>query len=68
LPIIMMPMGVLTASCLGVLSFRSHGATWFHACEIPYTLIAPLFLAGLVVYYLVWKYVVGALNRVLGIA
>jgi hypothetical protein len=68
LPLLLMPMGATTASCLGVLELGAHGATWFHACEIPYTLIVPVFLAALVAYYLVWKYIVGYLNRVLGIA
>lgn len=68
LPLLLMPMGATTASCLGVLVLSAHGATWFNACEIPYTLIAPLFLAALAGYYLVWKYIIGSLNRVLGIA
>ena len=68
LPLVLMPMGATTASCLGVLVLSSHGATWFNACEVPYALIAPCFLAALAGYYLVWKYIVGFLNRVLGIA
>jgi hypothetical protein len=68
LPLVLMPLGATTASCLGVLVLSAHGATWFQACEIPYTLIAPCFLAALAGYYLVWKYIVGFLNRVLGIA
>jgi hypothetical protein len=35
---------------------------------VPYALIAPCFLAALVAYYLIWKYIVGSLNRVLEIA
>ncbi|MGA3346646.1 MAG: hypothetical protein ABSC76_17455 [Terracidiphilus sp.] len=46
----------------------AQGATWFNACEIPYTLIAPCFLAALAGYYLVWKYIVGAFNRAPGVA
>ena len=68
LPLLMAPVGALVATCLGVLVLGSHGATWFQACEIPYTLIAPGFLVALAAYYLVWKYIVGFLNRVLGIA
>ncbi|HEY1256780.1 MAG TPA: hypothetical protein VGF01_18560 [Terracidiphilus sp.] len=68
LPLVLMPMGATTASCLGVLVLSAHGATWFNACRIPYTLIAPLFLGALAGYYLVWKYIVGALNRILGVA
>jgi hypothetical protein len=68
LPLVLMPLGATTANCLGILVLSSHGATWFNTCEIPYTLIAPCFLAALAGYYLVWKYIVGFLNRVLGIA
>jgi len=68
LPLLMMPTGATTASCLGVLVLGSHGVTWFNACEVPYALIAPCFLAALAGYYLVWKYLVGTFNRVLGIA
>jgi hypothetical protein len=66
LPLLMMPVGATTASCLGVLVLGSHGATWFNTSEIPYTLIVPCFLAALAGYYLVWKYIVGTINRVLG--
>jgi hypothetical protein len=68
LPLVLMPLGATTASCLGVLVLGSHSATWFNACEVPYALIAPCFLAALAGYYLVWKYIVGTFNRVLGIA
>ena len=68
LPLLLMPLGATTASCLGVLVLGSHGVTWFNACEVPYALIAPCFLAALAGYYLVWKYIVGGFNRVLGIA
>jgi hypothetical protein len=68
LPILLMPLGATTAICLGVLVLNVHGAIWFNACTIPYTLIAPCFLAALAGYYLIWKYIIGWLNRVLGIA
>jgi len=68
LPLLMAPVGALLASSLGVLSLGSHGAIWFQACQMSYVLIAPCFLAVLAVYYLVWKYSVDFLNRVLGIA
>jgi hypothetical protein len=68
LPLLMAPTGALVATCLGVLEFGSTGVTWFHVCAVPYALIAPCFLAALAGYYLVWKYIVGFLNRVLGIA
>jgi hypothetical protein len=68
LPLFMAPVGALVATCLHVLEFGPYGVTWFQACYVPYALIAPCFLAALAGYYLVWKYIVGFLNRVLGIA
>lgn len=68
LPLLMAPAGALVATSLGVLQFGSHGVTWFQACQVSYALIAPCFVAALAGYYLIWKYIVGFLNRVLGIA
>ena len=68
LPMIMAPVGALVASCLGILALGKTGITWFHVCEVPYALIAGGFLAALAAYYLVWKYIVGFVNRTLGIA
>ncbi len=68
LPLLMMPVGALVGRCLGVLELGSSGVTWFHACQVPYAFFAIFFMAALAVYYLIWKYIVGFLNRVLGIA
>ena len=68
LPLVLMPLGATTAHCLGVLELGSSSVTWFHVLQVPYTLIVPCFLAALAGYYLVWKYIVGFLNRVIGIA
>jgi hypothetical protein len=68
LPLLMAPIGAEVAHCLGLLEFGPAGVTWFHALSAPYALIAPCFLAAMAGYYLVWKYIVGSLNRVLGIA
>ncbi|MGB7547450.1 MAG: hypothetical protein WBM14_06865 [Terracidiphilus sp.] len=68
LPLLLLPAGALTAGCLGILALGSQGVMRFHACYVPYALIATVFLAVLVLYYLVWKYIVGFVNRVLGIA
>ncbi len=68
LPLLLMPAGALLATSLGVLQIGSHGVIWFQVCPVPYALIVPCFLAALVGYYLVWKYIVGFLNRILGIA
>jgi hypothetical protein len=68
LPLLLMPAGAVAATLLGILVLDAHGATWFHSWYLPYVWIAPCFLAALAAYYLVWKYVVGFLNRTLGIA
>ncbi len=68
LPFLGAPMGALVASCLGVLQIHNDGIVWFQALHIPYALFACAFLAALAGYYLVWKYIVGFLNRVMEIA
>jgi hypothetical protein len=68
LPVILAPLGALLGKCLGFMTISATGLTWFEGITIPYLLIAPWFLCALVLYYLVWKYIVGSLNRVLGIA
>jgi hypothetical protein len=66
-PLLLMPAGATLATSLGILGIGSHGVTWFHDVYVPYAWIAPLFLAALAGYYLAWKYIVGSINRVLGI-
>jgi hypothetical protein len=62
------PIGATVANCLGLLQFGDHGVTYFQAVHVPYTLLPLFILAAMAGYYLVWKYIVGFLNRVLGIA
>jgi hypothetical protein len=68
LPIVMAPLGVLVAQCLGMLRVGSSGFTYFETIVLPYTLLIPAFLCALAVYYLIWKYLVGFFNRVVDIA
>jgi hypothetical protein len=68
LPLLMAPIGALVATHFNVLEIGSHGMVWFQTCTIPYALVTPGFLVAMAAYYLVWKYIVGNLNRVLGIA
>lgn len=68
LPVLLLPIGAWAASCLGIITLGTSGVTWFHACSVPYAYIALAFLCVLVFYYLAWKYIVGSVNRVLGIA
>jgi len=68
LPLLMMPLGGLIATRVGVLELAATSVTWFNAITVPYALIALFLAAAMVAYYLAWKYVVGYVNQVLGIA
>jgi hypothetical protein len=72
LPLFMAPIGVLVARFVGILSFGANSVTFFHQVTVPYSRIVPEVIGQdcviIVVYYLVWKYIVGSLNRVLEIA
>lgn len=68
LPFLGAPIGAFVASCLGMLQIGGEGITWFQAVHLPYSLLAPIFLAAVAGYYLVWKYIVGYLNGVIGVA
>lgn len=68
LPLVMVAMGAVFAALGGFLKVGTNGITWFQTISVPYSLIVPWFVAAIVVYYLVWKYVVGFFNRLLGIA
>ena len=68
LPFLLMPLATVLARCLGVISLGAANVTWFQTIEVPYAVIACGFAFALVMYYLVWKYIIGFVNRVLGIA
>lgn len=68
LPLLLLPCGATLASGLGILTIGQNGVTWFHSLYIPYLVIGPCFAGALAGYYLLWKYVVGFVNRTLGIA
>jgi hypothetical protein len=68
LPVLLVTMGAAFATCGGLLTIGTDGVTWFQAISVPYFLIVPWFFTAVVIYYLVWKYVVGFLNQLLGIA
>lgn len=67
LPVLLAPLGALVANSLHILTIGLQGVVWFKTIDVPYALIAPCWLAAIAGYYLVWKYIVGFLNRVLGI-
>lgn len=68
LPVVLVSIGAFSAICGGFLAIGAHGVTWFQAISVPYILVALWFLGAMVLYYLIWKYLVGFFNQVLGIA
>lgn len=68
LPLLMVPAGAFIATLGGVLKLGATSVTWFNAITLPYALIALFLAVAMTAYYLAWKYVVGYVNRVLGIA
>jgi len=68
LPLLLVPSGAFVATHLGILSLGSNGVTIVHSYQVPYLVIAAFFFFALAVYYLAWKYIVGFVNRTLGIA
>jgi hypothetical protein len=68
LPFIIAPAGFLLGRALGFLKTTNHGFSYFGVVEIHYAHLALVFPAVLIVYYLVWKYLIGFFNQVMGIA
>jgi len=68
LPFIIAPAGFFLGCSLGFLHTTHSGLSYFGVVEIPYTFIAVVFPAALIVYYLIWKYLIGFFNQVAGIA
>ena len=68
LPIVLAPLGFALATSLGFLAATHEGLVWFDALRVPYALFGVIFPIVVVVYYLVWKHLVGFFNEVLGIA
>jgi len=68
LPIVIGPCGLAVATWVGLLRCQAGALIYFDTFRVPYALVGVAFLCGLIAYYLVWKYVVGFLNAVVGIA
>jgi hypothetical protein len=67
LPFILAPVGFLIGHSLGFLKAAGHGFIYFGVVDIQYMHMALVFPAVLIVYYLVWKYLIGFFNQVAGI-
>ncbi len=68
LPFLVVPLALTIATSLGFLAVTARGLVWFQAMTMHYPFVATWFLGALIVYYLVWKYLVGFFNELLGIA
>jgi hypothetical protein len=68
LPFLLAPAGFTLATCSGFAVAAPSGLVWFHGVVVPYRFFAAGFCFALIAYYLVWKYLVGFFNKVLGIA
>lgn len=67
LPLFLAPIGFVLASSLGFVRLTGAGLVWFDIVRIPVWLLAVIPLLGIAAYYLIWKYLVGFLNRLQGI-
>jgi len=67
LAILVVPFGAVVAGHLGILAFDATGVSKL-GIHLPYALVAAGLCCFIAVYYLVWKYIVGFINGVLGIA
>jgi hypothetical protein len=68
LPVVIGPLGFLLGRSLGLLEMTSQGVVYFGEIHLDYAHWVMGIAIGLAFYYLMWKYVVNALNEVLGIA
>ena len=68
LPFILAPLGFFLGRALGFLRATGHGFVYFNVVDIHYVHAALVFSVVLIVYYLVWKYLIGFFNHVAGIA
>jgi hypothetical protein len=67
LPFLLVPIGFSGIMALGFLTISRGGIQWFQLPLVPWAFIPPAFICALIVYYLIWKYLVGFFNRVVEI-
>jgi hypothetical protein len=67
LPFLLAPAGFLLARNLGFLQTTGDSLVYFGVFEVHYAYAALAFSTGVIVYYLVWKYLVGFFNQVAGV-
>lgn len=67
LPFLIAPAGFLLGRALGVLQTTGHSLLYFGLVEIQFVYVALAIVFGVIAYYLIWKYLIGFLNRVVGV-
>jgi hypothetical protein len=67
LPFVIIPLGLTLGIVLGVVSIDQGGVHAFQAVRLPYSRGVFVLPVVVIVYYLVWKYIVGFLNDLVGI-
>jgi hypothetical protein len=67
LPFLIAPLGIVLASSLGFLRVTDARLVWFEIVSIPKWSLGFAPFIAIAAYYLIWKYLVGFLNRVQGI-
>ena len=67
LPFVIIPLGLTLGSLLGVIQIDQDGVHAFQAVRLPYARGVFVLPVVVVVYYLVWKYIVGFLNDLVGL-
>lgn len=67
LPFFLAPIGFVLATSLGYLKLTEAGLVYFEIVRVPYWYLAFAPFIGIALYYLVWKYAVGFLNKLQGI-
>jgi len=67
LPFVLVPLGLMLGTILGVLRIDADGVQAFEAVRVPYARGIIVLPVVVIVYYLVWKYIVGFLNDLVGI-
>jgi len=68
LVVLLAPLGLTVGRLIGLYSLHANGFVSPQGAQLPYTVVVIGAAGGLIIYYLMWKYVVGFLNRMLGIA
>ena len=67
LPFVIIPLGLTLGTVLGVVAIDRDGVHAFHAVTLPYGTAIVVVPVVVIVYYLVWKYIVGFLNELIGV-